>query len=276
MDIEDFLPEFEDQKGQGSKQQFQEAYEDDDIDYMFPDLPEDPRFEFPSFKKKNQIQNAPYLANPTHPPINYSYSQANAQPQYSNLHAHPPGQPYQSTPQASYFGIPAAPSYPPLNQQGLTSVGNPHAALFSQFSQFQGQAGPGLHQEANQAFVDVFKFRQPSATAGSIFDQYTPVGKPQTPLFTGISKLVLALRQLLDATASNATLHKAAGHLLVVHKLTNADLLAIAGVNKRSLTTRALKPLLAKVLAKLFVALLAARLESGKKTEVWRLVGDAC
>ena len=241
--FEDFLPDYSEeiQEVMVGRVGFS-SVEEDDIDCLFPDLPDDPRFQFPSFKPSNR---EPTPLQMHHPRPQDAYQLQN----YGSL----------AQIQPSYF---------------------PHASPFHPQPTFNPPNHPNYHQtlaiqkEHDPQFLDLFKFRQQAGQKGSIFEAYEPAGRPQTALATGIAKMVMALRSMIDTLCQTATVSKAVGHLVVSHRLTNDDVLLITGVNKRALHSRAGKCTLGKALAKLIVGITCLKLPPDQRAAVWKTIGE--
>lgn len=259
MDFEKLLAGFddEDQILEGNL----EAPEEEEIDFMFPDLPEDPLFQFPSFNKPEKK-----MAPSHHFATNHLYH--NNEPNFA-----PQNLPYS---QFSTYGNSINPfnstigTFPQPSLNSISALQPPQTNLCHQsqsfpFSNFENSL---LHLETKMSFAELFKFRQGQENI------FTSAGPTQTSLSVGLSKMVLALKKLFDSMAQVRTLYKAVSHLIVVHKLADKDVVTITGVNKRGLHSRAGKILYSKVLAKLVVAVSFIHSDPDMRDFVWKLIGS--
>ena len=214
--------------------------QDEDIDLIFPDLADDPRFQFPSFTKKQPQQVSISISAPFENQIHgQHHSLANLQPL-----------PYNS----SYY-------QQSVNYHSLAHR-NP-VSTYIQTPAYQHQLA--VKSEHDASYQNIFKFRQ----AGTGIDlSYSD------PLATAHKKIFMFYRHMFEVVCTVKTLHMAIGHISVSMKLSKDDVKRCTGVDKSSMTLRSGRRFLAACLSKIVLAVNA--MHGPVKDKVWHILSTCC
>lgn len=224
--------------------------DEEDIDMIFPDLPDDPKFQFPTFRKPNlqPIQRPVVQEQPLYQPQSYFSKQPSTSLNYQPSFAQ------------SCRSIVSRPDHHQQNQHQLMQMpplGHNYQSMFPSSNHHQLSVRP----EQDPSYQNIFKFRQMPVEVDLSF---------QDSLVTAHRKMFMFYRHLLETLCKVTTLHGAIGHIVVSMRLTKEDIRRCTGVDKSAMHFKSGRRFLASCLSKIILAINA--MNGPQKDRVWSIL----